>query len=71
MQTIYTPDKLLARKRFDGSDRLFRACWRAYIAGLRTGTYDTPASQDCIDFALDCEAAHRVNNERSPFYIFG
>lgn len=69
-----------ARRAFDGSDRLFRACWRDVLVHLsdgglceherRTGTFGMGCLGD-ISEALDQFASERVNNPRSTFYICG
>ena len=59
------------RDRFDGSPRLFRACWRQYRAWMAEGAIDDPTTdQDVLDW-LDSIAAERVNDGRSSFYIYG
>lgn len=66
--TLDTASHYLAT--FDGSERLFRACWRQYIAFLR-GSIDAPiCDQDVADW-LDSIAAEKVNDSRSAFYIYG
>jgi len=55
---------------FDGSDDLFRACWRRYLQYLR-GAINSPTSQDDVDEWLDAIASELVNDSGSRFYIYG
>lgn len=58
------------RTLFDGSDRLFAACWRQYREYLNGGIDDPSCDADVIDW-LDALASEKVNNPRSTFYIYG
>ena len=58
------------RPKFDGSDRLFRACWRQY-RGWLNGAIDAPACDDDVMDWLEQIAAQRVNDGDSPFYMYG
>lgn len=62
--------KAISRKNFDGSDRLFDACWRQYTQWLKSAI-DDPTCQDDIDNWLHSIASEKVNNPRSKFYIYG
>ena len=64
------PDKKESRKNFDGSNRLFNACWRQYISWLK-GSIDDPTTQEDINNWLDQIASEKVNNSKSIFYIYG
>lgn len=57
-------------RQFDGSRRLFRACWRWYRAALR-GAIDNPQADRDVIMWLDARAQELVNNPRSSFYIHG
>ena len=63
-------DRKAAAYNFAGSLRLFDSCWREY-GNLLAGGWDEPTSQLDVDQALDQIAAEKVNNPRSPFYIYG
>jgi len=52
-------------RHFDGSRALFSYCWRRF---LKCGG---AAAADDISAFLDDVAAEAVNNEKSPFYIYG
>lgn len=58
--------KRLAWLAFDGSRRLFEACWRELLAFER----DSDVVDDVAAF-LDGAAARRVNDPNSTFYIHG
>jgi hypothetical protein len=61
--------KSAARKRFDGSARLFNACWREMLWFEHNSD---SMDGDCeIDAFLDNAASRRVNDSRSSFYIYG
>jgi hypothetical protein len=52
---------------FDGSERLFNACWREYTDYVK----DYGAiGIDALDFVNQAASA-RVNNTRSVFYLHG
>lgn len=57
--------------RFDGSSRLFAACWRQLLAWQRQGAIDTVTTVDDACRWLDDIAAEKVNNPQSAFYIYG
>ena len=61
--------KAEARKRFDGSERLFNACWRE----LNWFERNANALRDGAEVAayLYAAASRRVNNERSSFWLYG
>ena len=63
-------DKNYYRKEFDGSSRLFNACWRQYIGYLRVAIDDPTCDMDVDDW-LENIASEKVNNSRSVFYIYG
>ena len=54
----------LYRAEFEGSDRLFRACWRM-LAQF------SPTDDVNVMEILDSVASEKVNNPRSSFYIYG
>jgi hypothetical protein len=58
------------RVKFDGSDSLFTSCWRQYRR-LLANDIDNPQSDDDVLQWLDELASGRVNDGRSPFYIYG
>ena len=58
--------KSRCRKNFEGSERLFRACWNYFWL-----EFDSPSDFIGLTEALDSIAAERVNNPRSSFYIHG
>jgi hypothetical protein len=58
-----------ARRRFDGSERLFNACWRELLWYERNA--DVCGSEIEVDSVLHGAASRRVNNERSSFWIYG
>ena len=58
------------RSKFDGSDALFSACWRQYRR-LLASDIDNPTCDDDVLQWLDELASERVNDGRSPFYIYG
>jgi hypothetical protein len=62
--------KAECRTRFDGSERLFEACWRDLQRGIRQGAIDA-STVDLAMVWLDDFASERVNDERSPFYLYG
>ena len=55
---------------FDGSERLFNACWTTYL-GYLNGAIDMPECGLDIDDWLENIASERVNNPNSTFYIYG
>lgn len=59
-----------SRKNFDGSDRLFNACWSQYKKWLKN-SIDSPSCQEDIDVWLNCIASKKVNDFNSEFYIYG
>jgi hypothetical protein len=63
--------KASLRAGFDGSDRLFRACYREYTGLITAGAIDYP--RDKIDASgwLETLASGKVNNPRSVFYMYG
>ena len=68
MYTLQNPSHYA--QSFDGSARLFRACWNQYRSWLR-GAIDNPESDaDVLDW-LDQIASEKVNNPNSAFYIYG
>ena len=52
---------------FEGSERLFNACWREYTDYVKD---NGAPSMDVLDF-VDEAASARVNNPRSSFYLRG
>ena len=52
---------------FEGSERLFEACWREYTDYARDNGKPAMA---ILDF-INAGAQARVNNPRSPFYLRG
>jgi uncharacterized protein (DUF427 family) len=63
--------KGIAKKRdyfgaFEGSERLFNACWNAYRKAVREGN----AIEDVSAF-LDAMASDKVNDSKSVFYLYG
>ena len=60
----------VACNRFDGSTRLFNACWRQYRQWLN-GAIDDPINLDDVMQWLDTIASEKVNNPASSFYIHG
>lgn len=67
--TEYRNRRAEARKRFDGSDRLFNACWRELLWYERNA--DALPSEVEVDAFLWEAAGRRVNDSRSPFYLYG
>lgn len=63
-------DRKASRENFDGSDRLFAACWRQYLTYLAE-SIDNPTCQSDIDGWLESIASEKVNNPRSVFYLYG
>jgi hypothetical protein len=59
-----------AKRNFNGSNRLFEACWRTY-RGYLNGGIDNPKDQGTVDAWLKEIAAEKVNNPKSSFYIYG
>jgi hypothetical protein len=57
-------------KKFDGSYRLFNACWDQYRRWLK-GSIDDPWSDSDVMNWLDQIASEKVNNSKSVFYIHG
>lgn len=53
------------RAEFDGSNRLFEACWRRYLRARRFLEIDD------VSTFLDYTAGLLVNDENSSFYITG
>ena len=67
-----TPQDLrpsLYRPRFQGSDRLFRHCWRRLRRHVSQGM-DLLDSDEVQEY-LELLASDAVNNPRSSFYISG
>ena len=62
--------KRVARKRFDGSNELFDACWRQYRQYVNGGTDDPDDIDDVMEW-LDGIASEKVNNPKSRFWIYG
>jgi hypothetical protein len=60
----------LASKRFDGTTRLFDACWKQYREYVN-GSIDDPKNIDDVTNWLDSIASEKVNNSASSFYIYG
>ena len=58
------------RKNFEGSDRLFNACWGQYIFWLQ-GAIDNPSCDYDVENWLDQIASEKVNDSRSSFYLYG
>lgn len=58
------------RSKFEGSDRLFSACWSQYLRYLLSAI-DHPLTDEDVTGWLDSIAAEKVNNPRSSFYITG
>ena len=58
------------RDKFDGSERLFNACWREYRRLLASDIDNPQSDADVMDW-LEELASERVNSGRSPFYIYG
>ena len=52
------------------SDRLFNACYHQLMTWIRQGAIDTPDLTDASDW-IERLMSERVNNSRSPFYIYG
>jgi hypothetical protein len=61
--------KAEARKRFDGSERLFNACWRELNWFERNS--DTLRDGPEVEAFLHDAASRRVNNSGSGFYLYG
>ena len=59
------------QKRFEGSDSLFEACWRQLLRWIREGAIDTPIDDQQVMGWLDQIAAEKVNDSRSPYFIYG
>lgn len=53
------------KAEFDGSNRLFEACWRRYLRARRFLEIDD------VSTFLDDMAAGLVNDSNSSFYIYG
>ena len=70
MKSTYRVSKSEAREQFDGSVRLFEACWRQYREYLG-GSIDHPESLDDVVEWLDQIASEKVNDSGSRFYIYG
>lgn len=65
----YRERKQAARKRFDGSSRLFEACWRDLSSLERSnGMINGDAEIDSVLYQF---ASEKVNNPDSSFYIYG
>lgn len=62
-------NRKVSRKNFDGSDKLFNACWQQYRRYLSSVNY--PECQEDVDNWLYSIASEKVNNSRSVFYITG
>ena len=58
------------KKYFDGSGRLFNACWSKYL-GYLNGAIDMPECGLDIDDWLENIASEKVNNPNSVFYMYG
>ena len=70
IKSEYKISKAEARELFDGSNRLFEACWKDYV-GYLEGSIDDPEDiEDVMDW-LDSIASEKVNDWNSPFYIYG
>ena len=52
------------------SDQLFNACYRELNTWIRQGAIDTPDLQDAANW-IEQLMAERVNDSRSPFYLYG
>jgi hypothetical protein len=59
-----------AMRKFDGSTRLFNACWHQYRSYVKGAIDDPTCLADVTDW-LDTLASEKVNNSRSSFYIYG
>ena len=60
--------KAEAKKNFNGSDRLFQVCWRQLTDLERQGLVVDEVE---LTLTLDSFAGARVNDEKSPFYMYG
>ena len=58
------------RPTFDGSDRLFAACWETYRTMLQN-SIDYPQDDEDVMRWLDTIAADKVNNSASSFWMYG
>lgn len=58
------------RANFNGSDRLFFACWRKYRKLLH-GSIDDPQSDEDVLKWLNAFASEYVNDHNSPFWRKG
>jgi hypothetical protein len=54
--------------RFDGSPKLFRACWRQYRACLN-GSIADPDTDDAVIDWLELIARTKVNDIKSVFWL--
>lgn len=62
--------KRAAKRRFNGSGRLFEACWRQY-KGYTNSAISEPNNIREVMGWLDSIASEKVNNPNSRFYILG
>lgn len=62
--------KIVANKKFDGSQALFDACWRKYRGFVNGATDDPQSILDVMNW-LDSIASELVNDSSSRFYIRG
>jgi hypothetical protein len=62
--------KRVSKNRFDGSERLFNACWKQYREYL-AGSIEDPQSIEDVTGWLETIASEKVNNPDSTFYIYG
>ena len=58
--------KAEAKKNFNGSERMFEACWRQLTDLEHQGLVVAE-----VDETLSSFASERVNDEKSPFYMYG
>lgn len=58
------------RKRFNGSNALFEACWRKYLK-YRFSLNTDITNVDEISEVLETFTAEMVNNPKSRYYIYG
>jgi hypothetical protein len=59
-----------ALKRFEGSKRLFEACWKQYRNYVKSSIDNPESISDVMDW-LNNIASEKVNNPNSQFYIYG
>lgn len=62
--------KKKCRRKFDGSNELFEACWRKYVK-YRGGIDTDTTKVDEVLGVLETLAAEMVNNPKSRHYMYG